>query len=80
MGKRLTFAEGEERLSGWMAANALVTWMETPEPWIWESQMIAQLSLPLNLEHNQHHPFYPMLSQLRQDGRQRARELPIVRG
>lgn len=75
-GKRLTFADGEEVLSSWMEANALVTWMETPEPWVLEPQIISQLSLPLNLEHNESHPFHPVLSELRKSCRQRARELP----
>ncbi len=79
-GKRLTFVDGEEVLSNWMEANALVTWMETPEPWVLEPQIISQLSLPLNLEHNESHPFYPVLSELRSKCRQRARDLPIWDG
>ncbi|WP_416349228.1 GIY-YIG nuclease family protein [Leptolyngbya sp. CCNP1308] len=76
-GKRLTFTDGEQALSNWMEANALVTWMETPEPWVLEPQIISQLSLPLNLEHNESHPFYPVLAELRNKCRQRARQLPI---
>ncbi|MGG6242592.1 GIY-YIG nuclease family protein [Nodosilinea sp. AN01ver1] len=79
-GKRLTFADGEQALSNWMEANALVTWMETPEPWVLEPQLISQLSLPLNLEHNESHPFYPILSELRKSWRARARELPVWGG
>ncbi|WP_430713975.1 GIY-YIG nuclease family protein [Nodosilinea sp. AN01ver1] len=79
-GQRLTFVDGEQTLSDWMATNALVTWMETVEPWVLEPQIISQLSLPLNLEHNESHPFYPVLSELRKSCRQKARELPIWNG
>lgn len=43
-GKRLTFVDGEQALSNWMEANALVTWMETPEPWVLEPQIISWLT------------------------------------
>jgi len=35
-GKRLTFADGEQRLSDWMADNALVTWVQTDQPCWWK--------------------------------------------
>ena len=79
-GKRLTFADGEQAISNWMEANALVTWMETPEPWVLEPQIISQLSLPLNLKQNESHPLYPILSELRKRFQKRARELPIWNG
>lgn len=32
-GNRLTFADGEKRLSDWMDGNAFVTWIECDAPW-----------------------------------------------
>ena len=37
-GKRMTFCEGEDLLSGWMDDNAFVSWTVTPEPWITEAE------------------------------------------
>src|SRR5882724_9657929 len=34
--RRLTFADGEERLSNWMSENVFVTWHVHPEPWVLE--------------------------------------------
>ncbi len=49
-GKRMTFTHsGEQWLDRWMAANAFVTWVEHPEPWVVEAGVFARLSLPLNL-------------------------------
>ncbi|MFG2603876.1 GIY-YIG nuclease family protein [Streptomyces sp. NPDC048514] len=59
-GKRFTFGgNGEDRLSEWMADHAQVCWLGHDEPWILERQLISALDLPLNLQHNQHNPFYP---------------------
>ena len=69
---RCTFGEGEQQLSGWMAKNALVTWMPVAEPWRLEEQLIAAVSLPLNLDQNRHHAFHDRLSALRRDARRRA--------
>ena len=77
-GKRLTFSEGENRLSEWMGENAFVTWSVDPEPWTLEKDLIAGLSLPLNLDQNTTHPFHPRLSALRSKAKQQARSLPIV--
>ncbi len=51
-GNRLTFADGEHRLSAWMAENAYVTWVELDRPWLVEGQLITLLSVPLNLDQN----------------------------
>jgi hypothetical protein len=63
-----------------MAHNAFVTWLQTPEPWKVEEAMIRVVSLPLNLDQNRYHPFHAVLSAMRKEARQRARELPIVLG
>lgn len=78
-GGRLTFCRaGEARLSQWMAENAQVCWVEDPEPWTTESELIAQLDLPLNLDQNRHNDFHSHLKELRAQARQRARELPVT--
>ena len=51
-GKRMTFCEGEDLLSGWMDDNAFVSWTVTPEPWITEAELIASEILPLNIDQN----------------------------
>ena len=77
-GERLTFAAGEQALSQWMAANARVCWHVTPEPWIIESALIDQLTLPLNLDQNSASSFHAQLSERRAYHRARARMLPVV--
>lgn len=72
---RMTFAHGEETLSEWMAENAFVVWMERAAPWEDEEELIAALSLPLNLRHNEVYAFYPVLSDLRMNARNIARGL-----
>jgi len=77
--KRMTFVHGEEKLSEWLANNAFVVWMARKEPWEVEAELIRTVSLPLNLEHNEQHSFYPILSARREAAKKKARELPIVR-
>jgi len=72
-GTRLTFSSGEELLSRWMSDNAFVAWIPHPEPWIIEEIAIARLYLPLNLDQNSRHPFYPFLSNARKKAKERAR-------
>jgi hypothetical protein len=69
---RLTFAEGEQRLSEWMSANAFVCWVEHPCPWDIESQIITEFRPPLNLAANRTHPFHTSLSARRREMRERA--------
>ena len=77
-GNRMTFAEGEGRLSQWMEENAFVVWVVNSKPWLLEKELIGEHSLPLNLDMNSEHQFHSELSQIRRDARRRARELPIV--
>lgn len=77
-GMRLTFTMyGESRLSEWMEENALVAWRPVTEPWLLEEELIRQYSLPLNLEHNESHPFHSRLRDIRRTCRDRARSLPV---
>ena len=78
-GKRMTFGmKGEDALSEWMGKNAFVTWVETAKPWELEEQLIRRLSLPLNLEKNEGHPFYPALAAKRKAAKDHARQVPAV--
>ena len=73
-GSRLTFADGEATLSGWLDSHAFVTWVEHPEPWQPEHLLIRDLVLPLNLDQNRHSPFHSLLTEARAGARRRARE------
>jgi hypothetical protein len=76
---RMTFAKsGEQQLSEWLSKNAFVAWQQADDPWYLEEQILAEISLPLNLRGNESHPFYPTLRELRQQAKQRAQGLPIV--
>ena len=77
-GKRMTFVEGEEALSQWMADNAFVCWEQDDAPWVRERELIEELPLPLNLDANQSNPFAATLSGLRHSAREVARQLPVV--
>jgi hypothetical protein len=77
-GTRLTFASGEAELSNWMGRHARVCWVETPEPWLLEHELLQRHVLPLNLDQNNHSPFRQTLSALRGAQRARARSLPVV--
>ena len=75
---RLTFVEGESILSDWMSNFAFVTWVHHDEPWMIEPNIIRELYLPLNLENNKNHPFYPILSNARNEARKIARAQPVI--
>ena len=64
-GKSLTFRDGEQILSHWMEENAFVTWVVRDEPWLLEEELIQKVSLPLNLQGNDRHPFYIRLKTIR---------------
>jgi hypothetical protein len=76
-GTRLTFGDGEKRLSDWMAENAFVSWEVCPEPWVLEGALIGALPLPLNLDRNASHPFCAPLTGIRRVAREAARALPV---
>ena len=64
---------GEQWLDAWMQENALVCWMEHPDPYAMEKEILQALSLPLNLQDNQAHPFWAELSDLRKEAKRSAR-------
>ena len=68
---RLTWGPGESTLSDWMSRIAFVTWIEHPEPWLIEEELIRELALPLYLLEN-NHPFRPVLTRLRTEARASA--------
>jgi len=74
----MTFVEGEQALSDWMATNAYVSWVVRDVPWQLEDELNAPLDLPLNLHGNAHNRFHPLLTQARARCVSRARELPVV--
>ena len=69
---------GEKSISRWMGDNAFVIWIVHQRPWELESEVIRNLSLPLNLDQNKSHVFHPVLSQIRQQAKQNAREKAVV--
>ena len=69
---------GEQWLDTWMEENALVCWMEHPAPDAMEKGILQALSLPLNLQDDQAHPFGAELSDLRKEAKRSAREDPIA--
>lgn len=77
--QRLTFVDKEMQLSDWLQQNAYVTWCKGKEPWRLEDMLIRDLFLPLNLECNKSHPFYPTLHRIRENAKRKARELPPLR-
>lgn len=77
-GKRMTFAEGEQALSVWMAENACVSWLVRDRPWELEDSLIAALDLPLNLKGNKRNPFHRVLTEARARCVAQARELPVL--
>src|SRR5690242_5394181 len=40
-GRRMTFVEGEQTLSAWMAENAYISWVVRDQPWELEDELIA---------------------------------------
>jgi hypothetical protein len=72
-GNRFTFGPGEAVLSEWIGRNAFVAWTVHPEPWLLEDRLIADLDLPLNLQGNSRHPFYPILKKIRSRAKAAAR-------
>ena len=63
-----------------MDQNAFVCWLETPEPWLVETELIRSVILPLNLDENTAHPFHANLTASRRLARQSSDQLPIWQG
>ena len=77
-GTRTTFTHtGEQWLDCWMDKNAHVHWVEHDEPWVLEANLIANLSLPLNIQGNTH-AFKPLLSAMRNRAMSEAKLMAIA--
>ena len=76
--RRLTFGDGEEKLSAWLDENTRVTWLVHSRPWEVEPSLIADLDLPLNIDHNAGHSFCQELRRVRAGAKARARALPLA--
>jgi hypothetical protein len=61
------------RLSAWQREHLLLTWCARERPWEIESEVIAQLTPPLNSASNAAHAFYPAVRAARAEFRRRAR-------
>jgi len=79
-GNRMTFTHlGEQWLDEWMSDNAFVCWVENNKPWEIEKGIFNTVSLPLNIQDNDHHQFSKTLSKMRTKSKQNARETSIAR-
>jgi hypothetical protein len=77
-GKRTTFTHlGEQWLDQWMEENAKVYWVAHEEPWLFEEILIGSISLPLNIQGN-NHPFKPTLSAMRSKALKEAKIMEIA--
>ena len=61
-----------------MDINTFVYFLENMEPWDLEKNLIKEISLPLNIQGNKHHPFAKLLSNMRSDAKVLARDEPIA--
>jgi len=77
-GNRMTFVEGEQALSAWMAENAYVSWVVRERPCELEGELITTLDLPLNLQGNPHNQFHSVLTGVRARCVAQAKALPVV--
>jgi hypothetical protein len=75
-GTRLTFCDGQRRLSEWLGENAFVAWEVRPEPWVLE-HLIRHVPQPLNLDPNGYDPYCPALMAARTMARDAAGRLPV---
>ena len=64
--------EGELELTRWMNEHARISWVVDDEPWTLESELLAGISLPLNVD-GRSDAFATSLSELRQHLRRDAR-------
>ena len=47
---RMTFCDGEAKLSNWLSEIAFVCWAVNDKPWEAEATLITSVCLPLNLD------------------------------
>jgi len=73
-GSRIFLGDDEEILDEWLNKNARIAYFVDNEPWLDKVEMIKRLDLPLNIEYNQHHPFYATLKKLRLDAKKDVQE------
>jgi len=59
-----------------MAENAFVSWIESPEPWVVESDLITSVNLPLNLDRNLSSPSLEFVRATRRAAKETARRSP----
>ncbi|GAA5098299.1 hypothetical protein GCM10025760_33330 [Microbacterium yannicii] len=77
-GDRLTFTPtGEALLSEWMAKHARVATLEHSAPWELEPAVINAVRVPLNIDHNSEHAYYPVNRALRAEHKAGARARSI---
>ena len=75
----MTFTHlGEQWLDLWLQENAKVSWIPDHHPWELEKELLSQISAPLNLQDNQHHPFFTVLKEARRSAKTEARNAPIA--
>ncbi|RTO53486.1 hypothetical protein EKN74_09660 [Enterobacter ludwigii] len=60
-----------------MEQNAKVSWVEDEEPWVLEETLISSISLPLNLQGN-NHAFKPVLSAMRSKAMAEAKMMEVA--
>ncbi|MBL6082284.1 hypothetical protein JMJ56_30370 [Belnapia sp. T18] len=78
-GRTRTFTNpGEQRLDAWMADHARVVWVATDRPWQLETELIGDLSLPLNVAGNARHPYCATLKVIRSEAKAAATMMPIA--
>ena len=64
--------QGEQALDAWMDRNIFLVWKEMEKPWLLEEELLKELSIPLNLQGNEQHPFHPELSRIRSNAKNQA--------
>jgi hypothetical protein len=62
---KLHFGVHEKVLDHWLDVHARVAWVEHPEPWTVEGDLVRELGVPLNRDHNQAHPAYSLVGAAR---------------
>lgn len=74
-GKETFGPNGEQKLTDWMKEHAQVCWFVIEKPWLVEKEVIQTLQPPINIEHNETHPFCGVLRAIRKECKDKARAL-----